>query len=77
MGAVVAQGSKKLRALKGELKTVGNITKELADVQMKGFNGAMRELKSAVEAVFIAIGESGLLSSMAKFAKGVALKNRP
>jgi len=72
MGAVVSQGADNLKRLKGELETVGNVTKKLADIQMKGFNGAMKELKSAAEAVFIAIGESGLLSSMADFAKSVA-----
>jgi len=72
MGAVVSQGADNLKRLKGELETVGNVTKKLADIQMKGFNGAMKELKSAAEAVFIAIGESGLLSSMADFAKSIA-----
>lgn len=61
MAALVSQGSDGLRELTEELRNSGGTAEEIAASQMKGFNGAILELKSAFEALQIAIAESGLL----------------
>lgn len=43
-----------------------------ATLKMSGFNGAMKALKSALEAVAIAIGESGVLEFLTEMATGLA-----
>lgn len=72
MAALVSQGSDQLRKLTGELENSGGTAKRIADVQMKGFSGAMKELRSAFEALQIAIAESGLLDLMTDAARGLA-----
>jgi TP901 family phage tail tape measure protein len=61
MAALVSQGSGALRDLTTELLNSGGTAERIADVQMEGFNGAMRELTSAFEGLQIAIAESGLI----------------
>jgi len=63
MAALVSQGSAALIDLTNELENSGGIAQEIADIQMQGLNGAMLELKSAVEGLFIAFAESGLLQA--------------
>jgi len=79
MQALVSQGSGALRDLTHELENSGGTAAEIAAVQMSGFNGAMAGLRSAFEAVQIAIAESGLLdfvtsivTSISDFLRGVA-----
>lgn len=72
MQALVSQGSGALRDLTADLEDSGGTAKRIADVQMSGFNGAMASLRSAFEAVQIAIGESGLLDFVSDIANGLA-----
>lgn len=71
MMALVEQGSDALRTLTEELDNSGGTAENIANIQMEGFNGQMTSLKSAVEGLMIAIGESGLLSAMTRFAQFV------
>jgi TP901 family phage tail tape measure protein len=61
MQALVSQGADALGDLTGELETSGGTAADIAATQMEGFNGSMKELKAAFEALMIAIAESGLL----------------
>lgn len=72
MAALVSQGADALRDLRGELVNAGGTAERIAAAQMEGFNGAMKRLASAFEAVRIAIAESGLLEAATKFADGLA-----
>lgn len=71
MSALVSQGSDALRDLTAELEESGGTAKRIGDVQMQGFNGAMREMKSAIEGLMIAIAESGLIEFMADLVRHV------
>ncbi|HSH44002.1 MAG TPA: phage tail tape measure protein, partial [Arenicellales bacterium] len=72
MAALVSQGSESLRGLTGELENAGGTAEQIASAQMKGFNGAMRELKSAFEGLQIAIADAGLLEAMTDLIKRLA-----
>lgn len=72
MAALLGQGSQALDQFTRELENSGGTAKKIADVQMKGFNGAMRELKSAFEALQIAIADAGLLQTMTDLVKRLA-----
>jgi TP901 family phage tail tape measure protein len=72
MAGLVKQGSEKLRDLTDDLRNAGGEAKKMADINMKGVHGAMLKLKSAVEGLLIAIGESGLLDFIAKLATKLA-----
>lgn len=72
MQALVSQGSGALRDLTADLEDSGGTAKRIADVQMSGFNGAMASLRSAFEAVQIAIAESGLLEFVTDMVQGLA-----
>ena len=69
MAALAGQGADALADLTTELEGSGGTAEQIAAVQMEGFNGAVRELKSAVEGMMIAIGESGLLEFMTDLAR--------
>jgi hypothetical protein len=69
MAALVSQGSDALSDLTAELLDSSGTASGIAAAQMKGFNGAMRELKSAFEALQIAIADSGLLQTMTDLIK--------
>ncbi len=56
MGALVAEGSDKLRALTTELEQAGGTAQEVADKKLAGLTGAWTRLQSATEGVFIEIG---------------------
>lgn len=68
MVALVEQGSDALADFTKSLEGSGGTAQRVADVNMEGARGAMLEFKSAVEAIAIAIAESGLLEW---FAQGV------
>ena len=72
MAALVSQGSNALTNLQSELENSGGTAARIAGVQMEGFNGAMKSLKSAFEALQIAVGESGLLDFAAFLVVGLA-----
>jgi TP901 family phage tail tape measure protein len=62
-------GAEGIRRFRGEIAKVD--AGEQAAVRMKGFNGAVKELKAALEALAIAIGNSGLLQWATDFAKSL------
>lgn len=72
MAALVGQGAGALEGLTAELENSGGTAERIAGVQMEGFNGQMRALASAFEALQIAIAESGLIEWAAEFVKVVA-----
>lgn len=61
MVSLVEQGSGALADFTKSLEESGGVAKQVADVNMKGAKGAMLELKSAAEALAIAVADSGLL----------------
>ena len=61
MAALVSQGADALTDLTGELKDSGGTAERIAEVQMTGFNGAIKQLKSAFEGLQIAVAEAGLI----------------
>lgn len=70
MLALVQQGSSALVELEEKLENAGGTAERVAEANMKGFNGQMLKLKSAVEGAAIAIAESGFL----EFLTGMAEK---
>ncbi|MFE7316405.1 phage tail tape measure protein [Streptomyces sp. NPDC057555] len=69
MQALVSQGSSALKKLTGDLEHSGGTAKQIADVQMQGFNGQMKGLQSAVEGLMLAIAGSGILQWATSFAE--------
>ena len=69
--ALVSEGSDALRELTKNLEESGGTAERIAKVQMEGFNGAMRAMKSAFEGLQIAIAESGLLDFLTSAVKKV------
>ena len=69
MGALVAEGSDKLRALTTELEHAGGTAQEVADKKLAGLRGAWTRLQSAAEGVLIEIGDrlSPVLERLAAF----------
>ena len=72
MAALVTQGSEALGDMTTKLEESGGAAATIADVQMQGFNGAMKALTSAFEAVQIAVAQSGLLEFATDFGNGLA-----
>ena len=72
MLVLTRQGVPALQKLTEELKNSGGTADRIAKAQMKGFIGSMRELKSAFEAIQLAIAESGLLKFVTDIAKRLA-----
>lgn len=72
MAALVTQGADAIRGLAGELENSAGTAAEVSAVQMEGFNGAMRQLAAAFEALQIAIADSGLLDWAAEATEAVA-----
>src|SRR5690606_15674801 len=70
--ALVDQGSAALGDLTVNLEDSAGRAAEVAGVQMQGLAGAMRELKSALEAAAIAIAQSGLLQFVEDLARRLA-----
>jgi TP901 family phage tail tape measure protein len=61
MAALVSQGGDALRDFTTNLRDSAGTAEMIAGVQMQGLHGAFKLLKSAIEAVQIAIAQSGLL----------------
>lgn len=68
MAALVSQGSDELAGLTKSLEDSAGTAERIAEVQMQGFNGKMKELKSAFEGLQIAIGDALIpaLSALAR-----------
>jgi hypothetical protein len=73
---LLERGSDALRDFTGELSNSGGIAQSIADTQMKGFNGAMIELKSAVEGMLIAFAETGILEKFEQLVDGITERIR-
>lgn len=58
MAALVSQGADELVALDEQLRNSAGSAQKIADVQMAGFNGKMKELASAAEGAQIALGDA-------------------
>jgi len=73
MAALVSQGADSLRGLQDELDNSGGAAKEMADRQMEGLNGALTEMRSAIEGALIAVGEqlTPALTAVTEFVTGV------
>ena len=69
---LVAAGGDAIRNFTEDIDDSAGKTKEIAEVQMEGLTGAIRALKSALEAVSIALGQSGLLEWVTDAAKATA-----
>ena len=72
LAALIQQGSGALATLTRELETSGGTAEKVAEVQMAGFNGAVRRLKSAFEGLQIAMASSGLLEWFTNFTQRLA-----
>lgn len=71
MAALMQQGSGAISELDGLLQNAGGTAQAMADVQMKGAAGAMARMKAAVEALMIALGDSGLLDTITSIAESI------
>ncbi len=70
MAALVSQGSEALVKFTAVLENSGGRAKEVADVQMKGLTGELRNLKSAWEDMELTIAGSGFLTLVSDWVKG-------
>jgi len=70
------RGSEALRTFTSDLSDSGGIAQSIADTQMQGFNGAMIELRSAVEGMFIAFAETGILKTFERIIDGITERVR-
>ncbi len=59
--AMIGQGAEALVQLQTRLEESGGTAQKIAEVQMKGLNGAMKSFTSAIEGLGLAIASSGLL----------------
>lgn len=64
--SLLEQGASKLKDFTKELENSGGTAARIADKQMQGFNGAITELKSAVQGLFIEMMETGALKQLEK-----------
>lgn len=69
MLTLLEQGSGALVEFTNELENAGGTAERIAEKQMDNFNGAMIQLKSALEGLAIAIADSGLLEFATKIAR--------
>lgn len=74
--ALLSQGTNKLREFEQELKNSGGTAKEIADRQMQGLKGALTELRSAIEGMFIAFADLGILKKAEGFVDSLSAKVR-
>ncbi len=69
MSALIGQGSDALEEFIEKLDRAGGLTERVAGVQMEGLLGKWKEFNSAVEALVIQLGESGLLGVLTEMAQ--------
>jgi|GEM_PF-6717612 len=58
MAALLEQGSDAVRGLETRIRELGGVTGEIAAQMESGMGGAMRSLRSAMESVFLNLGEN-------------------
>jgi len=68
---LIERGSEELREYTAQLEDSGGTAEEVADKQMEGLQGALKELRSAFEGLQIAIAEAGLLEFAADLVEKV------
>ncbi len=66
---LLSRGGDALRQMTGELQDVGGTAQRIAEQQMEGLNGSLKELRSAFEELQLAIAKSGLLDFATNLAK--------
>lgn len=71
MAALVGQGADALRHLTTEIENSGGTAGRIANGQMRGLNGSMKELASAFEGLGLAIGDAGILAWATDAVKGL------
>lgn len=76
LAILLERGSDALRTFTSDLSDSGGIAERIADQQMEGLNGALIELRSAIEGMFIAFAESGVLESFTELVDSATLKVR-
>ncbi|WP_160051297.1 phage tail tape measure protein [Nocardiopsis sp. FR26] len=64
MMALLEQGSGTLSDFTTELENAGGTAGRIADIQMEGLNGSLKELRSAFEGLLLAIADSGMLETV-------------
>ena len=74
--ALLSQGTDKLREFDEALQNSGGTAKEIADRQMQGLRGALTELRSAIEGMFIAFADVGILTKLEGIVDSIANKIR-
>ena len=70
--ALQRSGGPAIEELTRTLEQAGGTAEKMAKIQMKGLPGVMKELKSAIEAVSIALFKTGLDVFLGKIFKGIA-----
>ncbi len=70
IGALVAQGGKLEEQVAVSINSTG-VAAEQAEKRMEGFEGAMKEMRSALEGLAIAIADSGLLDLITDLVKNI------
>jgi len=76
ISAVINQSEESFNSFVDALERAGGTAARQSQTQMRGFYGSLKELRSALEAVAIAIGDSGILEFFTGLAKGVARVTR-
>lgn len=71
MAALVDQGADSLEEMTGNLQNAGGAAEEMAETRMEGLSGTLKELKSALEGVALAIADTGLLEMVTNLAKKI------
>jgi TP901 family phage tail tape measure protein len=74
--SLLQQGSDKLRQFEQELKDSGGTAEKIADRQMQGLAGALTELRSAVEGMFIAFADIGILKRVEEIVDSITSRVR-
>ena len=70
IGALVAQGGKLEEQVNAAINSTG-VAAQQAEKRMEGFEGAMKEMRSALEGLAIAIAESGILEMVTDLVKTI------
>jgi len=76
MEVLLSQGSDALEAFTKKLENSGGTAARIAKIQMEGFNGAIKELTSALSELALAIGDTGFLDLFTTLAKDAAAFTR-
>lgn len=67
MQALLEQGTPALRDLTREMENSGGSAQRVAEIQMRGLNGQIEQLKGSIETLLLTIADTGLLSDATAF----------